>query len=249
MSEYSLAQIGVDAEAKADNAGAEVEVQAGELVAHSDDHFIERNGLRYAGSHLIIDLWNAEFLDDVDVVELALRRAIKAGRGATLLHLHLHEFASSGGVSGVAVLARCHRGSGRGRVRVLEDQHVLQAGVLLQQHAARSPSAGASADGRPPRTTPSDEAAQLLRNGDPAGVERMLQDRHDAVGSAAPHMKTSIAAYARSGQVWIEIWDFASTATPETPPLGVAELAALRCPAGLRCYSPATHVAAFVHPP
>jgi S-adenosylmethionine decarboxylase len=107
MSEYSLAQIGVDAEAKADNAGAEVEFHAGELVAHNDDHFIERNGLRYAGSHLIIDLWNAEFLDDVDVVELAMRRAIKAA-GATLLHLHVHEFASSGGVSGVAVLAESH---------------------------------------------------------------------------------------------------------------------------------------------
>jgi S-adenosylmethionine decarboxylase len=107
MSEHSLAQIGVDAEATADNAGAEVDVQAGKPVVDTDDHFIERNGLRYAGSHLIIDLWHAEFLDDVAVIELAMRRAILAA-GATLLHLHLHEFMPSGGVSGVAVLAESH---------------------------------------------------------------------------------------------------------------------------------------------
>jgi S-adenosylmethionine decarboxylase len=106
MTRHSLAQIGVDAEAKADNACAEVEVQTGKPVVQSD-HFIERNGLRYAGSHLIIDLWNAEYLDDIGVIELALRRAIKAA-GATLLHMHLHAFAPSGGVSGVAVLAESH---------------------------------------------------------------------------------------------------------------------------------------------
>jgi S-adenosylmethionine decarboxylase len=99
----------VDAEAKADDAGAEVEVQTGEPVATGDqsDHFIERDGLRYAGSHLIIDLWDAAGLDDIGVVELAIRRAIRAA-GATLLHLHLHEFEPSGGVSGVAVLAESH---------------------------------------------------------------------------------------------------------------------------------------------
>ena len=114
MTRHSLAQIGVDDEAKANNAGAEVEVQAGKVVAAggredrvSDDHFIERGGLRYAGSHLIIDLWDAEYLDDMGVIELAIRRAIKAA-GATLLHLHLHEFAPSGGVSGVALLAESH---------------------------------------------------------------------------------------------------------------------------------------------
>jgi S-adenosylmethionine decarboxylase len=114
MTRHSLAQIGVDIEAKAGNAGAEVEVQAGKTVAASgpdghstDDHFIERDGLRYAGSHLIIDLWDAEYLDDVGVIELAIRRAVRAA-GATLLHLHLHQFAPSGGVSGVAVLAESH---------------------------------------------------------------------------------------------------------------------------------------------
>jgi S-adenosylmethionine decarboxylase len=109
MVKHSLAQIGVDAEAKAGSARAEVEVQAGKPVAlgGANDHFVERDGLRYAGSHLIVDLWDGEHLDDLEVIELALRRAVEAA-GATLLHLHLHEFASSGGVSGVAVLAESH---------------------------------------------------------------------------------------------------------------------------------------------
>ncbi|HLT01657.1 MAG TPA: adenosylmethionine decarboxylase [Geminicoccaceae bacterium] len=109
MSKHSLAQIGVNTEAEARNARAEVQVQAGKVVATGgqNDHFVERNGMRYAGSHLIIDLWDGEHLDDVGVVELALRRAVQAA-GATLLHLHLHEFGSGGGVSGVAVLAESH---------------------------------------------------------------------------------------------------------------------------------------------
>lgn len=109
MARHSLAQIGVNAEAKASNARAEVEVQAGKSVADGDhhDHFVERNGLRYAGSHLIIDLWDGRHFDDVEVIELALRRAVRAA-GATLVHLHLHEFGSGGGVSGVAVLAESH---------------------------------------------------------------------------------------------------------------------------------------------
>ena len=111
MAPHSLAQIGVNTEAEASNARAEVEVQAGKSIANGDQvhggHFVERNGLRYAGSHLIIDLWDCENLDDVGVIELALRRAVQAA-GATLLHLHLHEFGSGGGVSGVAVLAESH---------------------------------------------------------------------------------------------------------------------------------------------
>jgi S-adenosylmethionine decarboxylase len=109
MAEHSLAQIGVDAEAEADDARAKVEVQEGKAAAEScpKDYFIERNGLRYAGSHLIIDLWDARYLDDIDVIELTFRRAIKEA-GATLLHMHFHEFSENGGVSGVAVLAESH---------------------------------------------------------------------------------------------------------------------------------------------
>ncbi len=71
------------------------------------DHFITRNGLTYAGSHLIIDLWEAEGLGDRDRIEQALIDAVKAA-GATLLHIHLHTFSEGGGISGVAVLAESH---------------------------------------------------------------------------------------------------------------------------------------------
>ena len=71
------------------------------------DHFVTRNGVTFAGSHLIVDLWEAKGLDDKVLIEQALRDAVKAA-GATLLHIHLHVFESSGGISGVAVLAESH---------------------------------------------------------------------------------------------------------------------------------------------
>lgn len=71
------------------------------------DYFVERNGVRYAGVHLIIDLLGAERLDDLDHVEATLRRCVQVA-GATLLHIHLHHFTPYGGVSGVAVLAESH---------------------------------------------------------------------------------------------------------------------------------------------
>ena len=71
------------------------------------DHFITKNGLSYAGSHLIIDLWEASGLDERDRIETALIDAVQAA-GATLLHIHLHKFEDGGGISGVAVLAESH---------------------------------------------------------------------------------------------------------------------------------------------
>ncbi|MGQ0742568.1 MAG: adenosylmethionine decarboxylase [Alphaproteobacteria bacterium] len=71
------------------------------------DHFTTKNGVTYAGSHLIIDLWEAEGLDDKDRMRQALVDAVQAA-GATLLHIHLHVFTPSGGISGVAVLAESH---------------------------------------------------------------------------------------------------------------------------------------------
>jgi S-adenosylmethionine decarboxylase len=83
------------------------EVVAPPVNDDQKDHFITRNGLTYAGSHLIIDLWEAEGLNDRDRIETALIDAVKAA-GATLLHIHLHTFSEGGGISGVAVLAESH---------------------------------------------------------------------------------------------------------------------------------------------
>ena len=71
-----------------------------------EDHFATRNGVRCAGVHLIVDLHRAEGLDDIDLIDRTLRRCVEAA-GATLLHIHLHQFQPNG-VSGVAVLAESH---------------------------------------------------------------------------------------------------------------------------------------------
>ncbi len=71
------------------------------------DFFVERNGMRFAGTHLIIDLIGASRLDDIGHIERTLRDCVAAAK-ATLLHIHLHRFTLNGGVSGVAVLAESH---------------------------------------------------------------------------------------------------------------------------------------------
>jgi S-adenosylmethionine decarboxylase len=72
-----------------------------------NDYFVERDGVRFAGTHLIVDLWGAERLDDMAFIETVLRDCVAAS-GATLLHIHLHRFTENNGVSGVAVLAESH---------------------------------------------------------------------------------------------------------------------------------------------
>ena len=77
------------------------------VAEERNDHFVVRNGVRCAGAHLIIDLYEAKKLDDIGHIEAALRQCVEAA-GATLLHIHLHHFEPNGGVSGVAVLAESH---------------------------------------------------------------------------------------------------------------------------------------------
>ena len=71
------------------------------------DYFVQKDGLTFAGTHLILDLWGAKGLTDVNFIETTLREAIDAAK-ATLLHIHLHSFGPNEGVSGVAVLAESH---------------------------------------------------------------------------------------------------------------------------------------------
>ncbi|WP_425599252.1 adenosylmethionine decarboxylase [Azospirillum brasilense] len=73
----------------------------------SKDHFIVRDGKVCAGTHLIVDLWGAERLDELDHVRSTLIESVEVA-GATLLHIHLHHFTPNGGISGVAVLAESH---------------------------------------------------------------------------------------------------------------------------------------------
>lgn len=71
------------------------------------DYLIHKDGLTYAGAHLLIDFWGASRLNAPKLMERALREAAETA-GATVLHVHVHEFGGGGGVSGVAVLAESH---------------------------------------------------------------------------------------------------------------------------------------------
>ncbi|MBB4284522.1 adenosylmethionine decarboxylase [Roseospira goensis] len=83
------------------------EPEPGSPEGNGKDYFIERDGVRFAGTHLLVDLWGASGLDDLDRTERALTDAARAA-GATLLHTHLHHFTPNGGISGVLVLAESH---------------------------------------------------------------------------------------------------------------------------------------------
>lgn len=71
------------------------------------DYFVNRNGVRFAGVHLIVDLWGASRLGDPAHIDAVLREGALAS-GATILHGHFHHFSPNGGVSGVLVLAESH---------------------------------------------------------------------------------------------------------------------------------------------
>ena len=69
----------------------------------------ERGSVSPAGKRLLIDLHDAERLDDLDHVESTLKRCVEVA-GATLLHVHLYRTSPKGAVAGVAVLEGCHIG-------------------------------------------------------------------------------------------------------------------------------------------
>ena len=107
---HALFQSAMDLDTDSSTARTEDRNSAVATASASDernDYFVERNGVRFAGTHLIIDLIGAKRLDDIDHIENALRDCVTAAN-ATLLHIHLHHFTPNGGVSGVAVLAESH---------------------------------------------------------------------------------------------------------------------------------------------
>ena len=71
------------------------------------DYFVEKDGVKFAGTHLLLDFWGASNLTDPGHIDRALREAAETS-GATILHGHFHHFSPNGGVSGVLVLAESH---------------------------------------------------------------------------------------------------------------------------------------------
>lgn len=104
----TLFQLGMDLAQSSSTAQKEEKAYTAVLPEDDrKDHFIERDGVRFAGTHLIIDLYGARRLDDLAHIERSLKRCVEVA-GATLLHIHLHHFTPNGGVSGVAVLSESH---------------------------------------------------------------------------------------------------------------------------------------------
>ena len=97
----ALARLGMVSETPSENQTSTVSVEP------AKDYFVERDGVKFAGMHLLIDLWGASNLDSPELIDKTLcAGALDAG--ATILHSHFHHFTPNGGVSGVVVLAESH---------------------------------------------------------------------------------------------------------------------------------------------
>lgn len=83
-----------------------VEISTPSPAEEKPDYFVQKDGMVFAGTHLIVDLWGASELNNSKLIEETLRRCIDVS-GATLLHFHIHQFEPNG-LSGVAVLAESH---------------------------------------------------------------------------------------------------------------------------------------------
>jgi S-adenosylmethionine decarboxylase len=99
----ALAQLGMVSEIPSENQT----VAAPDEDGVQKDYFVQKDGVKFAGTHLLVDLWGARNLGEPEHIDAALRDAALAA-GATILHSHFHHFSPNGGVSGVVVLAESH---------------------------------------------------------------------------------------------------------------------------------------------
>jgi len=110
MDQLTTCRSDVPVEEQIDEQGPAALVLGSGAAEQSDerlDFFIHRDGQTYAGTHLIIDLIDAERLDDPEHIEQSLISAAESA-GATVLSSDFHIFTPNNGVSGVIVLAESH---------------------------------------------------------------------------------------------------------------------------------------------
>ena len=112
MTDATLARLEED-EADLEQVQAASDQASGAAVSTSPeerlDFFVTKDGLTYAGTHLLVDLFGADIavLCDPEAIETALVEAATSA-GATVLNTDFHHFQPNGGVSGVVVLAESH---------------------------------------------------------------------------------------------------------------------------------------------
>ena len=141
----ALARLGMVSETPSEN-----QTMTTVSVEPAKDYFVERDGVKFAGMHLLIDLWGATNLDSPELIDKTLcAGALEAG--ATILHSHFHHFTPNGGVSrrgraGGKPYLHPHlagtqfRGTGRLHVRRLRpvQSHPVPESRLRRRHPSRS---------------------------------------------------------------------------------------------------------------
>ena len=114
MPHTSLAELEMDGlspkTVSAPNTKENIDATSADIVPIFDndkDYFVEKDGVKFAGTHVLVELWGASNLDDPKQIEETLCHAARDA-GATILHSHTHHFSPYSGVSGVVVLAESH---------------------------------------------------------------------------------------------------------------------------------------------
>ncbi len=103
----ALARLGMVSDSPSENPAMSTVSQEPNSGEPQKDYYVEKDGVKYAGMHLIIDLWGASNLDQPELIDQTLCDGAIAA-GATILHHHFHHFEPNGGVSGVIVLSESH---------------------------------------------------------------------------------------------------------------------------------------------
>ena len=110
MDGTTLAELGMASDLGPSN-HQEVKIENGSAtyvsVDNEKDYFVEKDGQKFAGTHLLVELWEAIGLETPEGIDRALCGGALRAK-ATILHSHFHHFQPNGGVSGVVVLAESH---------------------------------------------------------------------------------------------------------------------------------------------
>ena len=73
----------------------------------SKDYFIIEKNIIFAGTHIILDLWNCSFSNKIVSLKKIIKEAANLSK-ANILHMHMHRFGKEQGISGIAILAESH---------------------------------------------------------------------------------------------------------------------------------------------
>lgn len=76
-------------------------------MTEKKDFFVEKDGIRYSGSHIIVDVYGSKRLSEIEYMENFFKECVEVC-GATLLNMNFHSFGINGGISGVAILSESH---------------------------------------------------------------------------------------------------------------------------------------------